>query len=140
MPTLVYGSGYGADCCFAAISGTGIRVQGKVQGNESAILFSLDNNTIPAPLEPGPDGMVYSSSGLESRDHQLLMSRLPTSNATTNFYLYSITLVFALFHAVYDSVATLDWNGTAWVGNPARHSLILTTWAQQRRKYRQMQC
>ena len=98
----MYGPGYGAHHCSSASSGTGIRVQGKVQGNESAILFSLDNNTTPAPLEPGSDKMEYSFWGLESRDHQLLMSRLPASNVTTNFYLFSITLVLSLFHAVID--------------------------------------
>ena len=84
--------------------------------------------------------MGYSFSGLESRDHQLLMSRLPASNVTTNFYLFSITLVLSLFHSVIVLVATLDWNGTTWVRNLAHHSLILTLWAQQRRKYHQMPC
>lgn len=95
-------SGYGADDCFSAALGTGIRIQGKIQGNDAAILFSLDNDTTLAPLEPGPDDIVYASSGLKSGDHQLLMSRLPANDITTNFYLYSITLVLSLFHAVCD--------------------------------------
>lgn len=96
----MYDSGYGADDCFSAALGTGIRIQGKIQGNEAAILFSLDNDT--APPESGPDDMVYALSGLKSGDHQLLMSRLPANDMTTNFYLYSITLVLSLFHAVRD--------------------------------------
>lgn len=85
-----YCSGCGADDCFCDSSGTGIRVQGRIQGNESAILFSLDNNTTPAPPQPDPDGMVFAFSGLGSGDHQLLMSRLPVNNVTTNFFLYNI--------------------------------------------------
>jgi hypothetical protein len=100
-PSPVCCSRYDADDDFCYYQGTGIHISGKVQGNFSAVFFSLDNYTTMAPQIPDQNGLVYSMSGLESGDHQLLMFRLPAWNITTNFYLYNITLVLSRFHTCY---------------------------------------
>lgn len=99
---IAYCSAHDADNCFCDSQGTGIRVQGKIQGNQSAVLFSLDNSTTVAPPAPYLDWMIYAVSGLESGDHQLLMSRLPVNNIATNFYLYNIMSVLLLPYTLCD--------------------------------------